>query len=972
MKRKLQNIILLLYSIISICFLGLLIKKENLFSNISNLFLITIIALITIPIIILVNNRVLKKQANYNKNNILSIIIFFLLNTSIGLILNYNNLALLNIFLIILQTISSIGIYKFINSRYDKQTAYTALLLVTFGNVYVFINNLVLKYIILNSISSIVLAITTYLDTTAVTRKKNYIIMSVIGILSAIGLYLNKYYVLYILFILMLTPRNQGLRNALKLIFTLLIFTGLSYILLNELNIEPIVNNTYILNYYNLYIYISFLIIGIIGSIYAIRKKEENKIGLICRLFIIIQMILLVTIEGNISSFISLFPIYIILSAMIYKNLPLLSLKKIKTKKVRNSYKISGERKVSAVIPNYNYENFICERIDSVLNQTYKVSELIVLDDVSKDNSVEVIEKKLEQVKKDYPDLTIRFIKNKTNSGNVFKQWAKCFEVSTCDYLWICEADDSASPYFLETIMKGFDNKNVILSYSESLTMDENNKLLMPDLREWIDIYQCGKWNKSYTMIGEDEIKTTLCINNTIANVSSVVFRKKKEIEYQKYLKVAEEFKLAGDWYFYVKVLEHGDISYNKKSLNYHRMHSKSVTLTTKNDLHYKEICRIQDMILKKYKLTEKKEKQVYERRESTRKRLCLGHDELRLLDKSFEKILNKSKVKNEILLSIIIPVYNTEKYLRKCLDSVIRNIPPKTEVLIINDGSPDNSDQIGKEYEEKYPNIVKQYIKKNGGLSSAKNYGLEKAKGKYIIYLDSDDYVSHNMYMTMLKKALETNADIVYCDIFEEFENGTKNYISMTNYDRKEKLMKVIDTPLMATSCNKIVKKELYGNLRYPEGLNNEDVAVTPVLLSLANKIEKADSAFYNYLQRTGSIQNSGFSTKRFVIFETSKMCFNELEKRKSKYIKEVKGSIYTHQILGILLFIIPHQKRKERLKLIEEFCKKMNEFDDYDKNEYVLQYLREHHVSKIVKYIKNNNIKKLDTYLQIKMRWM
>ena len=111
---------------------------------------------------------------------------------------------------------------------------------------------------------------------------------------------------------------------------------------------------------------------------------------------------------------------------MIYKNLPLLSLKKIKTKKVRNSYKISGERKVSAVIPNYNYENFICERIDSVLNQTYKVSELIVLDDVSKDNSVEVIEKKLEQVKKDYPDLTIKFIKKivemySNNGLNVLK-----------------------------------------------------------------------------------------------------------------------------------------------------------------------------------------------------------------------------------------------------------------------------------------------------------------------------------------------------------------------------------------------------------------------------------------------------------------------------------------------------------------------------------------------------------------------
>ena len=968
MKRKLQNIILLLYSIISIYFLGLLITP----TNISNFFLGLGIAIFTITIIYLIKSKMLKKYSIYEPNKNI-ILIFLIINFTIGILLNYQAINVENIVLIILQTLSSYYIYKFIKVKNNNQAALISIILMTIININIHINYLTLSSVILNCISALIIGSIANIDTTAITRKKNYILMIFTGLFSALGIFITPYYILYTLFILLLIPRTHGKKNTLKLALVLMFFSIVGYGLFRLVNINLTLNNYTNNNFYNIYIYFIFTIIGIIGSIYALRKKENVKTGLLCRVYIIIITLIIILNKNLDSTLITTsYPVYILLATIIYTNLGEIKFKKIKTKKVGKSYKITSDKKVTAVIPNYNYEKFICERIDSVLNQTYKISELIILDDVSKDNSVEVIEKKLEQIKKDYPDLPVKFIKNKKNSGNVFKQWAKCFEVSNCEYLWICEADDSASPYFLETIMKGFDNKNVILSYSESLTMDENDKLLMSDLREWIDIYKCGKWNKSYTMSGEDEIKTTLCINNTIANVSSVVFRKKKEIEYQKYLKVAEEFKLAGDWYFYVKVLEHGDISYNKKSLNYHRMHSKSVTLTTKNDLHYKEICRIQDMILKKYNLSDKVKKLVLDRRENTRRRLCLGHDELRLLDTSFEKILNKAKVKNEILLSIIIPVYNTEIYLRKCLDSVLKNLPPKTEILIINDGSPDNSEQIGKEYEEKYPNIVKQYKKENGGLSSAKNFGLDKAKGRYIIYLDSDDSVSHNMYSTMLKKALETNADIVYCDIFEEFENGTKNYISMTNYDRKEKLMKVIDTPLMATSCNKIVKKELYGNLRYPEGLNNEDVAVTPVLLSLANKIEKADSAFYNYLQRTGSIQNSGFSTKRFVIFETSKMCFNELEKRKSKYIKEVKGSNYTHQILGILLFIIPHQKRKERLKLIEEFCKKMNEFTDYDKNEYVLEYLRNHRVSKIIKYIKNNNIKKLDTYLQIKMRWM
>ena len=227
-----------------------------------------------------------------------------------------------------------------------------------------------------------------------------------------------------------------------------------------------------------------------------------------------------------------------------------------------------GTKKVSVVVPNYNYEHYIIERIDSILNQSYKISELIILDDCSKDNSVEVIKKKIQEIEKVYPSLPLKFIPNKKNSGNVFAQWKKCFEVASGDYLWICEADDSAHPKFLENVMKSFDNPDVILSYAESLTMDENNNLLMPNLREWIDIFHCDKWNKSYVKTGKEELESTLCINNTIANASSVVFKLKEEIPYQEYLTEAQSFKLAGDWHFYAKVLEHGSVAYHHKSLN--------------------------------------------------------------------------------------------------------------------------------------------------------------------------------------------------------------------------------------------------------------------------------------------------------------------------------------------------------------------------------------------------------------------
>ena len=279
---------------------------------------------------------------------------------------------------------------------------------------------------------------------------------------------------------------------------------------------------------------------------------------------------------------------------------------------------ISSDKSVVAVIPNYNYARFMQERLDSIVFQTYPVSKIIVLDDCSSDNSIDVIEKYIANNKTNIP---IELYKNEKNSGSVFAQWQKAFNMADGEYVWIAEADDSCNEKFLETVMRGFDDPEVVISYCESLTMDENNKILMGDLRVWIDIFKTHKWDADYVKDGKEEVAETMCINNTIANVSSAVFRKG---DYNQIIEGAKSYKLAGDWYVYMNILKLGKIAYFKESLNYHRMQSQGLTLSTSHEKEFEEIVRLQNYALENFDVSDAVKAKVYERREREKKRFGL------------------------------------------------------------------------------------------------------------------------------------------------------------------------------------------------------------------------------------------------------------------------------------------------------------------------------------------------------------
>lgn len=282
-------------------------------------------------------------------------------------------------------------------------------------------------------------------------------------------------------------------------------------------------------------------------------------------------------------------------------------------KKQKKRLKINNPKKISVIIPNYNYDEYITERIDSILMQTYPIHEIIILDDCSTDNSVQVINKKIEEIKKEYPEIKVQFIVNEKNSGGcVFKQWKKGFDLASGDYIWIAEADDSAENNFVEELIKPFEDDRMILSYCESARIDENNYLIRKKSDDLYDMCRTGEWNKSYVWEGKKEIIEHLSVTNTILNVSSVIWRKQ---DYSKILEEAGEFKVAGDWYVYYNILKNGKISWNCKPLNYYRKHGSSVSTDIRAEKEFNEICRIQNEISKLYELPKEiKEKQELRR----------------------------------------------------------------------------------------------------------------------------------------------------------------------------------------------------------------------------------------------------------------------------------------------------------------------------------------------------------------------
>lgn len=290
--------------------------------------------------------------------------------------------------------------------------------------------------------------------------------------------------------------------------------------------------------------------------------------------------------------------------------------------------------------------------------------------------------------------------------------------------------------------------------------------------------------------------------------------------------------------------------------------------------------------------------------------------------------------------VSIIVPVYNVEKYIKRCLDSLVNQTLEDIEIIVVNDGSPDNSQLIINKYKKQYPNKIKSYIKSNSGLSDTRNYGLKKAKAEYIAFLDSDDWVETNIYEKMYKKAIEGNFDMVVCDL-KYAGIGAEKYVSSKFKkdlcDKQEIKESMID--IYPAVWNKLYDRKLFEtNIRFKKDVWYEDVEFIHRLYPYINSIGVVKEPLIYYFQREGSI-TSTYNNKLYNYIDNLNGIIDFYKEKGfyDEYKKELEY-VYIRYLFGTFMKnIIKTKDKSQYIKAYKMVTTNVrNNFKNYRKNKY------------------------------------
>lgn len=265
-------------------------------------------------------------------------------------------------------------------------------------------------------------------------------------------------------------------------------------------------------------------------------------------------------------------------------------------------------------------------------------------------------------------------------------------------------------------------------------------------------------------------------------------------------------------------------------------------------------------------------------------------------------------------MLSIIVPVYKTKKYIDKCVTSLTAQTYRDIEIILVDDGSPDECPKMCDEWAKKDARI-KVVHRENGGLSAARNSGLEAARGDYIAFIDSDDYIDENMFSKLMNAVSLNGADIAQCAYIKVGESEEDEALARVNAEKSEEILVfnaqdameelIRERNIHQVVWNKVYSKEAIGELRFKEGKINEDEFFTYRVVGNSNKIVSLKAQLYFYVQHENSIMSSGYSVKRLDAVEALKERMEYIHEKFPKLYNLAKASylctcMYAHQCLA------------------------------------------------------------------------
>lgn len=282
--------------------------------------------------------------------------------------------------------------------------------------------------------------------------------------------------------------------------------------------------------------------------------------------------------------------------------------------------------------------------------------------------------------------------------------------------------------------------------------------------------------------------------------------------------------------------------------------------------------------------------------------------------------------------ISIIVPVYNVENYINGCIDSILNQEFKNFELILVNDGSTDKSGLICDEYEKK-DDRVKVIHQEYKGVSAARNVGINNAKGHYIGFVDSDDYIYKDMYSTLYNLCEQTNSDIGVCKLFREIDGKIINLddkLIIKEMDNEEAMKELFKGILYRFSlANKLFKKSCFNGVEFPEGRIHEDLSTTYKLFANSAKTVYTNSTGYVYVKRSNSILTKQFYEKRLDAFygwdeilQFMKYYSNELD----EYVNSAFGYGSIDNIFYILNQVNDKVSREKYLSKIRIYTKKYN----------------------------------------------